>query len=137
MSMNLLRRVVLIALLVCPLAMAMARDANGCAYSAVEVAPRLKEVLGPRYVIAENAEALKATHRELEVLLLEIGHCRAVAQSAEIPDDNRQQHVAEWHALNQWLDRLVNFVGLNSRGDSSVSWRDEYALFAEIYEFEP
>ena len=137
MSNNLLRRAVYCVLLSCPLAMPMAEDANGCAYAALDVAPRIKTVLGPQYAAAENVATLAATHRELAALLLDIGHCRAVAQSAEIPDDNRQEHVAEWHALNQWLDRLVNFVGLNARGDASVSWRDEYALFAEIYEFEP
>ena len=137
MAMNPLRRAVYVVLLLCPMAMPLARDANGCAYSALDVAPRIKTVLGPLYAAAENVETLAATHRELAELLLEIGHCRAVAQSGEIPDDHRQEHVAEWHALNQWLDRLVNFVGLNARGDTSVSWRDEYALFAEIYEFEP
>ncbi|MEQ8497245.1 MAG: hypothetical protein RLW42_23755, partial [Gammaproteobacteria bacterium] len=102
-----------------------------------DVAPRIKAVLGPRYAGSDDAAALGASFRELEVLLLDIGHCRAVVQSGERPDADRQAHIGEWHSLNQWLYRLVNFVGQNARGDDSVSWREEYALFAEVYEFEP
>ncbi|MEQ8662579.1 MAG: hypothetical protein RLW62_17340 [Gammaproteobacteria bacterium] len=110
---------------------------NGCPYTADDVAPRIKALLGPHYASGGDAATLTSSFRELEVLLLDIGHCRAVVQSGERPDAERQAHIGEWHSLNQWLYRLVNFVGLNARGDDSVSWRDEYALFAEVYEFEP
>ncbi|MEX2479587.1 MAG: hypothetical protein WD928_01885 [Gammaproteobacteria bacterium] len=137
METNRIRLSVLLALLIGHQSVFAERDANSCAYAAADVAPRIKTVLGPRYGAAEDLEALSGSFRELEILLLEIGHCRAAAQSGEVPDAHRQEHVAEWHSLNQWLYRLANFVGLNARGDTSVSWRDEYALFAEIYEFEP
>ncbi|MAT65853.1 MAG: hypothetical protein CMN57_09430 [Gammaproteobacteria bacterium] len=110
---------------------------GGCEYAVGDIAPRIKAVLGPRFAAADDGTALTESFRELELLLLDTGHCRAVVQSAERNDANRQAHIREWHTLNQWLYRLTNFVGQNSRGDLSVSWRDEYALFAEVYEFEP
>ncbi|MGE0485709.1 MAG: hypothetical protein AB7Q81_16305 [Gammaproteobacteria bacterium] len=116
-----------------------AEEDEGCAHHAIDVAPRIKAVLGPHYAnAAVDAAALQASFRELEILLLEIGHCRAAAQSIEhAAGDDRQAEITEWHTLNQWLYRLVNFVGLNARGDTSVDWRDEYSMFAEVYEFEP
>ena len=135
---NRYRPLVLVALLAAALPIgAWDEVGNGCPYTADDVAPRIKAVLGPRYATSDDATALEASFRELEVLLLDIGHCRAVVQSGERPDGDRQAHIGEWHSLNQWLYRLVNFVGQNARGDDSVSWRDEYALFAEVYEFEP
>ena len=116
---------------------ASAKETYGCSYDAEDVAPRIKHVLGPRYVAAEDRGALNGSFHELEKLLIEIGHCRAIAQSGEVDDPLREQHVMEWHSLNQWLYRLVNFVGMNANGDASVDWRTEYALFAQVYEFEP
>lgn len=126
----------LFGLLLAPLA-ASAEDDEGCAHRAIDVAPRIKAVLGPRYAAPGDDAALADTHRELSALLIEIGHCRAVAQSIEHPGVDRQTEIMEWHTLNQWLYRLTNFVELNVRGDRSVDWRDEYSLFAEVYEFEP
>jgi hypothetical protein len=123
----------------CAIAAWAAEEDEGCAHHAVDVAPRIKAVLGPHYAkAADDSAALQTSFRELEILLLEIGHCRAAAQSIEhAASDGRQAEIMEWHTLNQWLYRLVNFVGLNARGDNSVNWRDEYSLFAEVYEFEP
>ncbi|MCA8967185.1 MAG: hypothetical protein H6977_19030 [Gammaproteobacteria bacterium] len=115
-----------------------AEEDEGCAHHAIDVAPRIKAVLGPHYAKpVVDPGTLQTSFRELEILLLEIGHCRAAAQSIEHAGGDRQAEITEWHTLNQWLYRLVNFVGLNARGDTSVDWRDEYSLFAEVYEFEP
>ena len=132
-------RATLLGALLLPATIAIAEDDNNaCGYSADDVAPRVKDLLGPSYAAGEDdAGVLAARAGELEALLVTIGHCRAVAQSIESPGGNRQRDIIEWHSLNQWLYRLSNFLGQNLNGDTSVDWRAEYALFAEVYEFEP
>ena len=111
---------------------------NGCPYTADDVAPRIKAVLGPRYA---DERRRRGARSELPANSRSCCSTSATAapwcSRASARTATRQAHIGEWHALNQWLYRLVNFVGQNARGDDSVSWREEYALFAEVYEFEP
>lgn len=118
-------------------AAAMAQSARSCAVNADDVAVRVKAILGPSYASAPDSATLAANHGELERLLLEAGHCSASARSHDTQVADRQRNIMEWHSVNQWLNRLVGVMALNTRGDMSSDWRDEYTLFAEIYEFEP
>lgn len=105
----------------------------GCDHTIVSVPQTVQAILTPAYTGAAGVN-LKDVARKMEILMLEAGHCRAITQSFENQSDTKATELIEWHSLNQWLYRLANFVGLNSRGDNSIDWREEYKLFAEVYE---
>lgn len=52
-----------------------------------------------------------------------------------VDGQKQQRNAVEWRALNQWLSRLANIIGLHATGVDRLDWKDEYARFAEIYEF--
>lgn len=109
----------------------------GCAENADDMAQRVKQLLNQRYVARANGEAMRPALAQVEQLLLEAGHCSTSARSHNTEVGNRQRNIMEWHSVNQWLNRLVGVLALNVGGDESADWRDEYELFAEVYEFSP
>tara|TARA_A100001037_G_C15026073_1_gene578688 strand:+ start:467 stop:889 length:423 start_codon:yes stop_codon:yes gene_type:complete len=113
-----------------------ANDSSTCPENADGIAAEVKTILGTPYKngITTPSKSHKAA---LQELLVNAGHCAAVARSFGTESNNRHQNIMEWHAINQWLDRLVSFVHLNEKGDLSINWRQEYEIFAEVYEFEP
>ncbi len=114
-----------------------AGDPTECPLNAEGVAPQVKTILGPRYGAADGDHGLADSFREMEILLLQAGHCSAAARSHGNAALDRERNIMEWHSLNQWLERLVGIMRRNTRGDLTASWRDEYSLFAQVYEFEP
>jgi hypothetical protein len=113
-----------------------ANDSLACPENADGIAAEVKAVLGPLYEGGTTSPA-EPHKTALQALLVNAGHCAAVARSFGTESNNRRQNIMEWHAINQWLDRLVSFVHLNVQGDFSIDWRREYEVFAEVYEFEP
>jgi hypothetical protein len=106
---------------------------QGCKHTVTSVPGTIQAILTPAYTNAAGVELGKVA-REMEILMLEAGHCQALTQSFENRGKTSEAELAEWHSLNQWLYRLANFLGLNSRGDFSIDWRREYESFAEAYE---
>ena len=113
------------------------QDPLHCPPNAEGMTDDLRALLSADFHAADDSAALDGVLRELEVLTLRSGHCSAAARSTGRKTPGRDTNIEEWHAINQWLSRLVNIMGLNVRGDHRRTWRDEYALFAEVYEFEP
>lgn len=112
-------------------------DSWHCPQNAEGVTDNVRALLSADFHAGEDGASLDASFRELEILTLRSGHCSAAARSTGRKTPGRDTNIEEWHAINQWLSRLVNIMGLNVRGDHRRTWRDEYALFAEVYEFEP
>jgi len=113
-----------------------------CGHTVTSVPASVHDILAPHYAQQSAGQDLRPAQRAIEVLMLEAAHCKMAAQSGEkmrarerSADD--EQQLVEWHSLDQWLYRLVNFLGLNAKGDTSVDWRVEYETFAEVYEFTP
>ncbi len=122
-----------------PLSAAEDDDAAfSCPANADGVAPEVRRLLAAEFAAtADDGTKLAENFRNLEILVLQAGHCSASARSTRQDAAGRDQNIMEWHSMNQWLSRIVNIMSLNVRGDRSRDWRDEYALFAEVYEFEP
>ena len=114
----------------------VADDSSTCPENADGIAAEVKTILGPLYEVGTTSPS-KANKAALQKLLVNAGHCAAVARSFGTESNNRHNNIMEWHAINQWLDRLASFVHLNEQGDFSIDWRQEYEVFAEVYEFEP
>ena len=108
-----------------------------CPANAEGIASRVRELLSVDFHNGNDQHGLDENFRQLEIMSLHSGHCSAAARSTGRETPGRDNNIEEWHAMNQWLSRLVNVMGLNVRGDIRRTWRDEYELFAEIYEFDP
>ena len=108
-------------------------ESAGCGHTVESVPHTVQTIVTPAYAGAAGVN-LKDVARQMEILMLEAGHCQALTQSFENKSKDKEAQLTEWHSLNQWLYRLANFLGLNSRGDVSIDWREEYKLFAEVYE---
>jgi len=116
--------------LVCVLSAGVGQ-AQDCGHSVTGVPEEIKGILSPAY--AGEAD-LQAIAKQMNVLMLEAAHCQAAAQSIIGRSRESEAEIVEWHSLNQWLYRLTNFVNLNANGDNSIDWRDEFKVFAEVYE---
>ena len=113
-----------------------------CEHTVASVPVSVHAILAPHYAEQSAGQALRPAQRAIEILMLEAAHCKMAAQSGETTRARQrsaaaEQQLVEGHSLDQWLYRLVNFLGLNAKGDTSVDWRVEYETFAEVYEFAP
>ncbi len=115
---------------------AIAATDTDCGHTAESVPHSVRSLLAPYYAREVTANELRKVHHQLELLMLEAAHCKLSAQSVLGRNDAAEQELVEWHSLDQWLYRLVNFLGMNAKGDTSVSWRTEYETFAEVYQLE-
>lgn len=113
---------------------AHAEPTAGCAHTLETVPTSVRTILTPYYSGDTPESALGDASAELQVLMSEANVCRLVSMDSANTSPTKQRDIMEWHSLNQWLTRLVNFTGLNARGHTNVNWRDEYELFSEVYE---
>lgn len=125
------------AALLCANTLCAEEMSEDCVVNADGITVQIKSILSPLYVAADDLTALKAGIDKLETLLLHAGHCTATARSAGTEVGDRERNIMEWHSMNQWLGRLVGSAALYARGRGDADWRDEYNLFAEIYDFTP
>ncbi len=104
-----------------------------CGHS-IESAPKtVQDTLSPAY--ADGAKvSLKTVATRMNELMLEIGHCQALAQDHDNDNPNKQHDIAEWMSLYQWLYRLTSFVDQNARGDHYMDWKREFETFVDVYE---
>lgn len=109
-------------------------DDVACPHSLETVPASIRTILGPYYTGATPESGIGDASVELQSLMNEANVCRLIVMGPENASPTKQRDIMEWQSLNQWLTRLVNFTGLNSKGHTNVNWRDEYELFAEIYE---
>jgi hypothetical protein len=94
----------------------------------------VKNALGHLYRKQAPAEKLTEAHVALTSLVAQSTNCRINVQSSGKASD--RSLVREWVSLHDWINRLADFVYLESIGRRRVDWQLEYADFAKIYEFE-
>jgi len=111
--------------------------AEGCGHSVESVPQSVKQILDPHYRGDAAAGDLARAQRALELLMLEVAHCKLATQSISGRDAATDRELSEWHALDQWLYRLSNFVGQAVKGKPVVDWREELESFAATYGVEP
>jgi len=95
----------------------------------------IKETVGPLYAKGADLPQLKTTANQIDRFITDATYCRVALQSG--PRKVSSAIIGEWSSLQQWLNRLANTFHLSASEAGHVGWRDEYTLFAEIYEFEP
>lgn len=100
----------------------------------IESAPKTVQATLSPALPADTKADLKAIAQRMNVLMLEIGRCQAMAQDHDNQDRNKNRDIAEWQSLNQWMYRLTNFVDQNAHGDHHMDWKREFETFAEVYE---
>lgn len=110
--------------------------AKSCGHTTQSVPLSVQSLLAPLYAGPAAPADLREAHRQLELLMLEAAHCKLSAQSVTGRSDAAEQELVDWHSLDQWLYRLVNFLDLNAKGEKTVDWRAEFETFAEVYELE-
>lgn len=108
----------------------------GCQHTYATVPGSVRTILEPFYTGTSPADELAGASARLRTLMTEANLCRVMIMTPDNDSASKQHDIMEWHSLNQWLERLTNFVGLNATGHTNVNWREEYELFAEVYELE-
>jgi hypothetical protein len=94
----------------------------------------MKRVLGELYRADSSGPELLTASADLQQLAESATYCRVRVQS---PSSGSDRNLAgEWISLRQWITRIADFPYLNAKGEYRVNWKDEYAEFAELYEFE-
>jgi|GEM_PF-3152239 hypothetical protein len=114
-----------------------AEQASPCGKDADDFSAQVKVVLGPIYAQPDDLKRIQAGMAQLTDLLSMAAHCSSQARAPGESGEERNRKIMGWHSMNQWLDRLVSRVGISARDGNDLSWRDEYELFAEVYEFKP
>jgi hypothetical protein len=92
----------------------------------------VKGTLGQFYRTNASAEQLNSATATLRELSSAATACRVQVQ---VPGISREL-TQEWMSLYMWINRIADFMYLNARGHETVNWKDEYADFASLYEFE-
>ena len=95
----------------------------------------VKETVGPIYVSGADDSQLKTAAAAMDSFVTGAAYCQMELQSR--PEKVSSDLIAEWRSLNQWLNRLADRLDHSVIDPSNLGWRDEYSLFAEVYEFEP
>ena len=108
-------------------------DDGGCGHTLESVPKEIQQTLTPAYK-GNSVVDLKGVAKALSVLMLEVGQCQGMFQSEAYVSKTKNQEIAEWQSLNQWLYRLVNFVDQEARGKPTVNWREEFQSFAQVFE---
>lgn len=114
-----------------------AADGSGCDHTVDTVPKSIQDILNPIYTGSPTEDRLSAASKQLETLMSQANFCRIfVVQDHNVsgPSDEKNRVNMEWKSLNQWLVRLSNFVTLNAKGHKDRDWKEEYELFAEVYE---
>ncbi len=98
----------------------------------------IKYALGDLYRIESTTAQLDAASVALKDLMSAASYCRIEAQSPIAHSDARANGdlTREWLSLQMWINRIADFVYLNSKGRTHVNWKHEYADFAALYEIE-
>ena len=95
----------------------------------------IKGALGNLYANGANAGEISNASVTLDGLVTNATYCQVFLQSqAERAD---RMLIAEWRSLHQWLNRIADTLHMSTSDPSETRWRDEYSLFAEVYEFKP
>lgn len=95
----------------------------------------IKQTLGPLYANGADQPKLKSAGRQIDQYIADATYCRMTLQSGAVAAS--QSTIGEWLSLQQWLNRMADTVANSAANIDDNRWRDEYTLFAEIYEFEP
>ena len=95
----------------------------------------VKETVGPLYANGADQPQLQTAANQVDRLITDATYCRIALQSG--PEPKNHDTIGEWSSLHQWLNRLADMLLRSASEAGHVGWRDEYTLFAEIYEFEP
>lgn len=105
-----------------------------CADPFISGPAAVKHILGGLYRAEADKQRLIAAAAALQELAATVTYCRIWAQSPSSGSNRRT--AAEWVSLFQWVNRLADFVSLQAQGDDRADWKGDYAVFAELYEFE-
>ncbi|MGR8949612.1 MAG: hypothetical protein ACU84Q_16335 [Gammaproteobacteria bacterium] len=95
----------------------------------------VKNTIGPMYLNGANDSQLKTAATSIDAFVTGATYCQMELQSR--PERVSGELIAEWRSLNQWLHRLADTLSFTLTDPLDLRWRNEYTLFAEIYEFEP
>lgn len=132
----LLQRVIVTSLLgLCAAGARAAEQAPPCGHTLNSAPKTVQATLAPAYADSSKVD-LKAVSKQMNGLMLEIGHCQADVQDPANDNPNREHDIAEWQSLNQWMYRLTSFVDQNSRGDHHMDWKREFELFQDVWELQ-
>jgi len=110
---------------------------TACVLNAEGMAPRVQAILGTHFKRDGKLQKLQNGRKELAILQTHSGRCSVVSRSHDPAIADRHRNISEWHSINLWIGRLMSSVDRSLRTDDAAAWRDEYALFAEVYEFTP
>lgn len=95
----------------------------------------IKSTLGGLYMNGADAGQIKNASITLDDLVTNATYCQVKLQSQTERAD--QMLIAEWRSLHQWLNRIADTLHISVSNPTETRWRDEYTLFAEVYEFTP
>ncbi|MEM7466202.1 MAG: hypothetical protein AAF387_04890 [Pseudomonadota bacterium] len=95
----------------------------------------VKKTVGPLFANGADQAQLETAATALDKLVTGAAYCQIELQSSTKKVSGIV--IAEWRSLNQWFNRLADTFSLSVAKPSEPKWRDEYILFAEVYEFEP
>ena len=139
MLFKLLFNALLLGIYLLPIAPIMAEDglegALDCADPVESGRRTIKDALGILYNDGANAGEIKNASRTLDGLVTNSTYCQVFLQSQ--PEHADRMLIAEWRSLHQWLNRIADTLHASVSNPSETRWRDEYSLFAEVYEFTP
>jgi hypothetical protein len=105
-----------------------------CVHTVASVPKSVHDILNPLYTGSPTQVSLAAASEQLQTLMSQANFCRIFVVHDPQRNDARNQDNMAWKSLNQWLVRLSNFVTLNANGHDDRDWKDEYEVFAELYE---
>lgn len=111
-----------------------AKSMLDCADPLMSGPAAVQRILGGLYRVEADERQLAAAKVELQRLAATVTYCRVWVQSPS--SGSNRQTAAEWVSLFQWINRLADFVSLRANGGDRVDWKDDYADFAALYEFE-
>lgn len=95
----------------------------------------VKDTVGPLYANGADQVQLESAANQLDRFITDATYCRIALQSSAQRAD--PAIIGEWLSLHQWLNRLADTFARSASDSTYTKWKDEYTLFAEVYEFEP
>lgn len=95
----------------------------------------IKDAVGPLYANGAAQSELELVANRIDKFITSATYCRMTLQSAS--QRAKPETIGEWISLQQWLNRLADTFARSASDSEYTNWKDEYTLFAEIYEFEP
>lgn len=95
----------------------------------------IKDTVGPLYANGAAQPELQIAANRIDKFITSATYCRMALQSGS--GRAKPETIGEWISLQQWLNRLADTFSRSASDSEYTNWKDEYTLFAEVYEFEP